>query len=96
LFRLLGCASPLYVVNSSPSAAQRQQRITVGESLPARCRFFPGVRPAGSPLVVPSPRHKTGETVSKERLRFDTRWATQQRKIALGNLNGVNLQVKIV
>ena len=85
----------LSVANSSPPAVQRHQAIAVAESLAGVSTVFPGASRRREPcLVRPLASPQSGETVSKERLRFDTRQTEGQPKIALGNLNGLNVGVK--
>ena len=80
-----GLRASSWVVNSPPPAGQRQQTIAVAESLA-------GALPV---LLRPLPPTQNGETVSKERLRFDTRQIEPQRKIALGNINTLTSALKL-
>jgi hypothetical protein len=69
-----------------PPATQRQQAIAVAESRA-------GALPA---LLRPLAPSQSGKTVSKERLRFDTRQIEPQRKIALGNINRLTLALNLI
>jgi hypothetical protein len=85
------------VANTPPSAAQRHQAIAVAESLAGVSPVFPGASRRREPgLVRPLGTSQSGETVSKERLRFDTRQIEPQRKIALGNINKLTLTLKLI
>jgi hypothetical protein len=74
------------VANSPPPPAQRQQTTAMAESLA-------GAWPV---LLRPLAPSQSGETVSKERLRFDTRQIEPQRKIALGNINTLTLALNLI
>jgi hypothetical protein len=96
-FRSLGAAPPLSVANSSPPAVLRQQAIAVAETLAGALPVFPDAPRRRDPLwSVPLDSSQSGETVSKERLRFDTRQIEPQRKIALGNINGLTSRLKLI
>jgi hypothetical protein len=47
-------------------------------------------------LLCPLSSSQNGETVSKGRLRFDTRQIEPQRKIALGNINRLTLALNVI
>jgi len=96
-FVVPGCAPPLVVANTPPSAAQRHQAIAVAESLAGVSQIFPWRLAAPRAcLVRPLASSQSGETVSKERLRFDTRLIEPQRKIALGNFNRLTSALKLI
>jgi hypothetical protein len=47
-------------------------------------------------LLCPLASSQNGETVSKGRLRFDTRQIEPQRKIALGTINKLTLALNVI
>jgi hypothetical protein len=48
------------------------------------------------PVLLCPPDSQNGETMSKERPRFDTRQVEPQRQIALGNINALTLALNLI